>query len=284
MSEHPITAEASKIAERGLMVFDNIHDLPQKGEAFTTAFMTVALTIEGKVKATCDMKDAIFHRHDVAVITPNHILCMREFSSDYHAFLIVISPAYYQELKRRFPNLFRDISHYQYRQDLPLKSYQFERVHNLFKVIRDISNDLNATHRLFMLGNMIETLFLCLKDFRKENGIAEHVPSMNEELFNRFHQDIVEHYHENREVKFYAERQHLSPKYFATVIKKQTGMYAHEWINNYTIIQAKRLLLHERHLSVQQVARRIGFTDQAVFSRFFRHITGITPSQYRSKG
>ena len=129
---------------------------------------------------------------------------------------------------------------------------------------------------------MLETLFLLLKDYRQQNGIAEHQPTMSEEMFSRFHQDIVEHYIENREVSFYAKKQKLSAKHFATTIKKQTGITAHEWINNYVVIQSKKLLLHQRQLNIQQIASQLGFSDQAVFSRFFRNITGMSPREYKA--
>jgi AraC-like DNA-binding protein len=195
--------------------------------------------------------------------------------------LIVIAPTFQQELKRRFPAIYRDLNHYLYRQDIPLTDEQFLLIHNIFRVIQGISTS-TAQHRKFMLGNMLEGLFLMLSEYRQQNGIAEHQPTMNEEMFNRFHQDIVEHYTESREVKFYAEKQNLSAKYFATAIKNLTGVNAHAWINNYVIIQAKKLLLHQRQLNILQIATQLGFSDQAVFSRFFRNATGMSPREFKA--
>lgn len=279
--KHPITTEVNIINEQDLMVFDNIHHLPTYNEPFTTSFMTISLNLKGWAKAECDMRKVVFNKHDIAVLAPNHVLCARETSADYHAMLIVIAPTFQQELKRRFPAIYRDLNHYQYRQDIPLTDEQFLLIHNIFRVIQGISTS-TAHHRKFMLGNMLETLFLMLSEYRQQNGIAEHQPTMNEEMFNRFHQDIVEHYTESREVKFYAEKQNLSAKYFATAIKNLTGITAHEWINNYVVIQAKKLLLHQRQINIQQIASQLGFSDQAVFSRFFRNITGMSPSKYKA--
>lgn len=279
--KHPITAEAKTIIEHGLMVFDNIHRMPTYGEPFTTSFMTIGLNLKGNVKLECDSRNVCFNKHDIAILNPNHVLCAKESSADYHAMLIVISLAFQEELKRRFPAIYRDLNHYIYRQDIPLSDSQFKMVHNLFCIIQGISIS-TAQHRKYMLGNMLETLFLLLKDYRQQNGIAEHEPTMHEEMFSRFHQDIVEHYAENREVSFYAKKQKLSAKHFATAIKKQTGITAHEWISNYIIIQAKKLLLHQRQLSILQIANQLGFSDQAVFCRFFKNITGMSPSQYKA--
>ena len=279
--KHPITAEVNIINEQDLMVFDNIHSMPSYDEPFTTSFMTISLNLKGWAKAECDTRKVVFNKHDIAVLAPNHVLCARETSADYHAMLIVIAPTFQQELKRRFPAIYRDLNHYLYRQDIPLTDEQFLLIHNIFRVIQGISTS-TAQHRKFMLGNMLETLFLMLSEYRQQNGIAEHQPTMNEEMFNRFHQDIVEHYTESREVKFYAEKQNLSAKYFATAIKNLTGVNAHAWINNYVIIQAKKLLLHQRQLNILQIATQLGFSDQAVFSRFFRNATGMSPREFKA--
>ena len=279
--KHPITAEANVINEHDLMVFDNIHSMPSYDEPFTTSFMTISLNLKGWAKAECDTRKVVFNRHDIAVLAPNHVLCAQETSSDYHTMLIVIAPAFQQELKRRFPAIYRDLNHYLYRQDIPLTDEQFPLIHNIFRVIQGISTS-TSQHRKFMLGNMLETLFIMLSEYRQQNGIAEHQPTMNEEMFNRFHQDIVEHYTESREVKFYAEKQNLSAKYFATAIKNLTGVNAHVWINNYVIIQAKKRLLHQRQLNILQIATQLGFSDQAVFSRFFKNITGMSPREFKA--
>lgn len=101
-------------------------------------------------------------------------------------------------------------------------------------------------------------------------------------MFEHFYTEIVKHYRESREISFYAKILCLTPKYFATIIKKTTGIEAKDWINRYVIIEAKWLLLHERQKSVQQIADYLGFTEQASFSRLFKTYEGITPTDFRN--
>ena len=67
------------------------------------------------------------------------------------------------------------------------------------------------------------------------------------------------------------------------LIKQETGVSAGEWIDRYVVLQAKALLNRMRNLSIQEITDRIGFSEQASFSRFFKRNTGISPKEYREK-
>jgi AraC-like DNA-binding protein len=76
---------------------------------------------------------------------------------------------------------------------------------------------------------------------------------------------------------------HLSPKYFSTLIKQETGISAGEWIDRYVTLQAKELITRCRNHTIQQIADDLGFCEQASFSRFFKKQTGMTPTEYRER-
>lgn len=255
---HPILAQADEIAERGLVVFDDIRAMPLYNEPHTTDLMTIGINLSGWVKAECDMRPIVFRPHDLAVLTPHHILCARESSADYRAMLIVLSPAFQEEMKYRYPDVYRDNHHYLYRQDIHLCDHQFERIVDIFCLLREISRE-NHPHRSVILGDLLEVLFLQLQEYRSENGIETHRPSPREELFSSFYHAIEQHYRESREVRFYADLFHLSPKHFATIIKQQTGTGALQWINSYVIIQAKSMLRHHRQMTIQEITHHLGF-------------------------
>ena len=130
-------------------------------------------------------------------------------------------------------------------------------------------------------GKLLDVLFGLLAEFRKNNGEVNRQPSQHEEILTSFIEAVTKHYDKSREVRYYADMLCLSPKYFAAIIKQQTGVNASTWISNYVVVQAKTLLRYHRNLTVQQIAIRLGFTDQASFSRFFKKKTGQSPSEYR---
>ncbi len=74
----------------------------------------------------------------------------------------------------------------------------------------------------------------------------------------------------------------LSQSHLRSLFEKWLGESPKQFHTRYRIEQAKRLL-SEQQLSVFEVAFHVGFTDARHFSRVFKQITGLTPSQYTNQ-
>ncbi len=82
-------------------------------------------------------------------------------------------------------------------------------------------------------------------------------------------------------VAWCADNLHLSPNYFGDLVKKYSGRSAQEFIKS-TIVDYAKLLLANNSYQVNEIAYKLGFKYPQHFSRLFKHIEGISPSQYRS--
>ena len=83
-----------------------------------------------------------------------------------------------------------------------------------------------------------------------------------------------------REVRYYAERLHVSPKYLSATIKRVTGHSVSSFIDRHTVPILKKYLNDER-LSLTQIADRMNFTSLSYFSRYCTKHLGQSPSEYR---
>jgi len=72
---------------------------------------------------------------------------------------------------------------------------------------------------------------------------------------------------------------YLHPVYFARVFKQAMGCTPHTYLIKLRIQHAKRLIMNS-DLSFTQVAEEVGFKSIHQFSRTFKRIEGLTPSEY----
>lgn len=92
---------------------------------------------------------------------------------------------------------------------------------------------------------------------------------------------LNQHYHEQRSVAYYAQQQGLTPRHFADIIKQQSDLTPMQWINLVIINHAKQLL-SQPDILVKQVADELGFPEQFTFRKYFKHHTGMSPTEYIS--
>lgn len=74
----------------------------------------------------------------------------------------------------------------------------------------------------------------------------------------------------------------FSKQYFANRFKKSIGMTVVAYINLVRCRKAKKLLVQKK-MSVLQVANQCGFDNASYFSKTFREVMGVLPSEIRAQ-
>jgi AraC-like DNA-binding protein len=75
----------------------------------------------------------------------------------------------------------------------------------------------------------------------------------------------------------------MSPSRFCREFKAAYGVTFVEYLADYRIAQAKRLL-ENPEMPVADVAAAVGFADPSYFTRVFRKQEGVSPTEYRARG
>ena len=88
------------------------------------------------------------------------------------------------------------------------------------------------------------------------------------------------YYTRERSVNFYASQLFISPKYLSLLVKEATGRSAARWIDHFVITEAKNLLKYSGK-NIQQVAYALNFSNQSSFGKYFKHLTGMSPTDFQ---
>jgi two-component system response regulator YesN len=94
---------------------------------------------------------------------------------------------------------------------------------------------------------------------------------------------IKERYHQELSMEQAADYVNLNPFYFSKLFKKHVGETFIDYLTRLRINKAKDLISREE-LSLKEVCYEVGYNDPNYFSRVFKKVTGISPSEYRNFG
>ena len=104
--------------------------------------------------------------------------------------------------------------------------------------------------------------------------------SRQQDVFNRFIALVNEQCFHHHTLDYYADKMCITQRYLGTLVKQASGTTAKEWIDRALINEAKVALRHS-DITVAQLADSLSFPNPAFFSKFFKRMTGMTPSQYK---
>lgn len=131
--------------------------------------------------------------------------------------------------------------------------------------------------------NLVAALIYQLIEIGNRHVEPDNVEPARSRRVNYVHEFmrlVKKYYHTERSVGFYADKLFISPKYLSLIIKETTGRSAAQWIAEHVILEAKNMLRFSGK-NIQQIAYDLNFTNQSSFGKYFKHMTGMSPSEFQ---
>ena len=226
---------------------------------------------KGNAVISCDLKELDINEKDIVFVNGNqlHSGDIRNHISDYYC--IHINTEFFHNLIGSEYVIFKNIisdADCSALLDKIIDEAKFEDFGNIVSLKKDLYEFfslLTDRHVLFVLGE---------EDYKK------HFKRLD--TFNSIVEYIDKHYGEDMSVSSLANLFFISPSYFAHMFKKKSGKSVIEYINEVRIGHAKSFLEKE-DTSIGDIALKVGFGDINYFSRKFKSITGMTPTEYKNR-
>lgn len=97
------------------------------------------------------------------------------------------------------------------------------------------------------------------------------------QFINLLEQSFKQHHH----LSFYADELGLSTRKLTEICQNKTGKTAKKIINERVLTGAKRLMKYTS-LPLKEIANSLGYKDMGYFCRYFKKVTGMTPTEYKN--
>ena len=146
----------------------------------------------------------------------------------------------------------------------------------LHPIYNDFYNIIQNTDKLKDLQKLEINMAICYLDFLiKDVQVTENF--ILNKILKVIHVSIENHIH----AKDIAKAVNISEGYAFNLFKKYMGISLMEYVRKLKIERGKVLLLRTTK-SILDISIILGFYDQSHFTKVFKKIVGITPTEYRN--
>ncbi len=87
---------------------------------------------------------------------------------------------------------------------------------------------------------------------------------------------------EQLSVKDISEHVYLSSSYVCTLFKNETGKTLNQYLTEFRLEKAKKLLMDSR-CKISDISAKVGYSDGNYFGKTFKKLVGLSPSEYRER-
>ena len=160
--------------------------------------------------------------------------------------------------------------------DLSLDKSSFDTYYKM------LLNAVNSPVRQFRIQSAQHLTLSMLYYYAQRLETASRQKDKRQLLFEKFLEDVKSYYRINRTLPFYAGKLGVSVTYLTELVKEKHGMTAADYIDKHTVTECMALL-NSTQLSINQISRSMNFPSPSVFGKFFKRMTGISPTEYRGE-
>lgn len=249
--------------------------------------LTLTLCFKGYASAEANLLPFEIKPGTFTLVGRNSIVTIEEVSDDFDAYMLVMSPKFMSDINVD-TNVLQSVRFHP--EQVPAIELTEDEI-RLLKLYLDLTHantttNTNPVYVRSITRSIMSAMVYQLIQFAETRGMAERDED-NDPLTKRHHAYVADfvklvsqHFRTKRTISFYAARLYISPKYLSVLVKEATGRTAAEWINDYVLLEAKNLLRFSGK-NIQQVAYELNFSTQSSFGKYFKHLTGMSPSEFQ---
>ena len=242
------------------------------------------------VIAICDQGEAVIE-HNMEKVTISkgmrmlgssvmHTKCV-SVTADFHAWVLAVTEEFARDEAVGIPTemltaLFRHPSR------LVTNEKEWKILNNFMENIW-LYDQMECGHSAEIAGTIFRSIISLMAEIEmKENpqNLISSSYTMADTYFRKFISLVDKNVDKEHEVSFYASQLSITPKYLSEICKQKSGRKAKEIISGILIAKIKRDITVSGK-SMKMLAYEYCFADQSSLGKFFRKMTGQSPSTFK---
>lgn len=173
-----------------------------------------------------------------------------------------------------------------------IRCFMFEVAGTILKAIGETEKENGIRlgcsknlNNIFYADSVIEMEYI-LKEYLKE--VCECIAESNKGVASPFCEKIKQYVRENyadadMNVNAIAARFYINPAYLSNMFKRNTDIKLLDYINKVRIDEAKKMILANPEITMEELSEKSGFKNSRTFRRIFLKYEEVSPSKFAKK-
>ena len=240
------------------------------------------LCIEGTVEATLNLNKIQVYPHSLVTLPPGSIFQVNSIEGELKIYILGFSSQYIEENQHSL-FLLDTMYHTLGKPVCSLNEKGVQIAESYFKLMIDLYENLPDKAKKEVAFNLYSDIHKGISLLYQSISNERANLSKSEMICRNFGQLVIQHYQNNRNVSWYAEKLGISHAHLCTIVKQITGHTCVEIIASMVIMDAKSQL-KSTNLSIQEISDSLNFANMSFFGKYFKRNVGMSPLEYRNKG
>lgn len=270
-----------------ISTYDNYSGVKRDFEFTTTedGFMLcdsllAVICLEGRATIQMGRSSYEIRRHIFLVIAPKTRFIMKDKSTKFRMDVLRIGESLFEIANDA--SLKMHLNHMMYENPMyKISEIKTRMFHIIHLYLRLMMKEKKNRYRNLIIYEYIKVLFweACNIITDDMEQLASYGPERMD-ITQKFFRCLEVNFKDKKTVAYYAGQLGITPKHLSHTLKKTTGKQASEWLEEYSLMEAKKMLRHSDN-TVQEISYDLNFATPSHFSKFFKSKTGMTPTEFR---
>lgn len=243
----------------------------------------MALCMEGEIEASVNLNHITVNKNDIITLMPGSIFQINDLKGDLKIYFVGFSSKYVEnndKAKILLDAIYSTLG----KPKISLSDKGAMMTEKYFKLLIDIYEMFDDKLKREIADNIFSDAHKGISMIYKRKTDNENVTSSkSEQLCKAFTQLVMQHYNDNRNVAWYAEKLGITHAHLCSIVKQSTGKTCADIISSMVIMDAKSQL-KSTHQSIQVISDSLNFANMSFFGKYFKRHVGMSPLEYRNKG
>lgn len=248
---------------------------------YRSNYYGIGLCVSGSATLIGNLDSYQVEAYTLISMSPQVIKQWKNVTEDFDTLTIFFTKAFFTKI---FPkqNYLEQFNFFD-QNTKHVNQFSMDETAEIFEIFQKTKIHINQNHpyQHEILASYINILLFEYQTlFEKIHFRNSYQQTRNQQIVKAFKDLANMYFQQERSVQFYADKLFITAKHLTEILKQETGKTASDWLNELLLLEAT-ILLTNSHLHITQIAEELHFPDASTFGKFFKKLSGTSPTEYR---